>query len=217
MALRIIIGLAAIVTLGACDTMHSPVTPTDIAPVAAPAAASPQSHSTHAQASRPQPTQSQPSSRAARAAQSQSHERQVIMNDACDAESFNAVLGAGTCVGRGGVTFDRFIGQLTRSERVASWFFAPPRTTARVGDTFVAVNRGGETHTFTEVSDFAGGIVDDLNDLMHLSMVAPECAALAPRDFVPAGGTYRANITDPGVAKYMCCIHPWMRLQANVK
>jgi hypothetical protein len=139
------------------------------------------------------------------------------MSDACDPETFNAVLGPNSCVRNGGVTFDNFIAQLTRVERVPSWFFAPPNATARVGDEFVVWNKGGETHTFTEVDDFGGGIVPSLNALMHLSTVAPECTTLAPEDFVRAGGTYREDISEAGLEKYQCCIHPWMRLEARIR
>jgi hypothetical protein len=49
------------------------------------------------------------------------------------------------------------------------------------------MNQGGETHTFTEVDEFGGGIVADLNERMHLSTVAPECRALEQDDFVAPG------------------------------
>jgi hypothetical protein len=38
--------------------------------------------------------------------------RRVQMLDACDGPTFNAAIGEGTCVRNGGVTFERFIGQL---------------------------------------------------------------------------------------------------------
>src|SRR5829696_3338755 len=39
--------------------------------------------------------------------------RLVTMLDACDPTSFNAVIGPGTCVRNGGVTFQQFINELT--------------------------------------------------------------------------------------------------------
>jgi hypothetical protein len=188
MSLRIVIVVAAVATVIACDKMNSPAAPTDAAAVAL----------TTGQGT-------------------QSHERQVIVSDACDPETFNAVLGPGGCVRNGGVTFEKFIDQLTRMQRVPSWFFAPPNATARVGDEFVVVNRGGETHTFTEVEEFGGGRVASLNALMHLPTVAPECANLPPADFIPAGGTFREDISEAGLEKYQCCIHPWMRLEARIR
>jgi hypothetical protein len=75
----------------------------------------------------------------------------------------------------------------------------------------LAINRGGEVHTFTEVEEFGGGIVPLLNQLSHNTAVAPECQALAPSDFVPAGGTTSDDVEEAGVEHYQCCIHPWMR------
>ena len=40
----------------------------------------------------------------------------VKMRDACDAESFNAVIGPGTCVDAGNVTFDEMIASLASTE-----------------------------------------------------------------------------------------------------
>jgi plastocyanin len=142
----------------------------------------------------------------------------VNMQDACDPDTFNAPpRGANTCVRAGGVTFDQFIAQLTRLGLIGSWRFAPSIANVQVGQTFVATNRGGEVHTFTEVAEFGGGIVPVLNDLAHVPNVAPECNpnVLEPDDFVPSGGTYRETIEHTGRLKFQCCIHPWMRMEAS--
>jgi hypothetical protein len=91
------------------------------------------------------------------------------------------------------------------------------RANLQVGQTFVATNRGGEVHTFTEVAEFGGGIVPLLNDLAHVANVAPECNpnVLEPDDFVPSGRTYRKIIEYTGHLKFQCCIHPWMRIEAS--
>jgi plastocyanin len=140
----------------------------------------------------------------------------VNIHDACDPDTFNAVLGPGMCVRAGGVKFDDFIAQLTRLTFVGSWHFAPPRANATVGQTFVVINRGGEVHTFTEVEEFGGGVVPALNDLAKVPAVAPECTALEDEDRIKPGASYREDIEDAGVEKYQCCIHPWMRLEARV-
>lgn len=139
----------------------------------------------------------------------------VTMMDACDPETFNAVLGPGGCVRSGGVTFDDFIAQLTKHGSIGAWRFAPGIAQVQVGQTFDAVNRGGEAHTFTEVAEFGGGIVPDLNQLSGVPNVAPECTALAPDDFVAPGATYHETVEHTGALKYQCCIHPWMRLEAT--
>ena len=142
----------------------------------------------------------------------------VTLQDACDPETFNAVVGAGTCVRNGGVTFTHFIDQLTRFGSIGAWHMAPRNSNLLVGQRFVAVNNGGEVHTFTEVEEFGGGIVPVLNDLAHTPDVAPECLALDPDDFVAPGATYQSDVEeDAGDEKYQCCIHHWMRLQAHVR
>jgi plastocyanin len=138
-------------------------------------------------------------------------QRLVQMMDACEPESFNAAVGPGTCTRPGGLTFAKFIALLGRHQKVGAWHFAPPTLNARVGQELLAVNQGGEVHTFTEVEEFGGGIVPDLNNLSGEPVPAPECLALEPDDFVPPGGTYIDEVEEEGAERYQCCIHPWMR------
>jgi len=138
--------------------------------------------------------------------------RRVEILDACDPTSFNAVLGEGGCTRPGGLSFTSFIEELTAKGEVGAWRFAPASNVqAKVGGTLLAINRGGEAHTFTEVEEFGGGIVPMLNDLSHNTVVAPECLALAPSDFIAPGGTKSEDVDEAGTELYQCCIHPWMR------
>src|SRR5829696_9015297 len=116
--------------------------------------------------------------------------RIVTMLDACDPTSFDAVLGSGTCVRNGGVTFQQFINELTARGTAGGWLFAPSNMHVMVGNTLLAVNRGGEAHTFTEVEHFGGGFVQSLNQLSGNPVPAAECLQLDPSDFVPPGGTH---------------------------
>ena len=147
------------------------------------------------------------------------HDVVVNMLDACDGDSFNAIFGAGTCNRAGGVTFDQFIAELTHLGSIGPWRFAGLTANVQVGQDFVATNKGGEVHTFTEVAEFGGGLVPLLNQLSHVPDVAPECtpAALDPDDFVPPGGTYRERVSHSGNVKFQCCIHPWMRSEVKVR
>jgi plastocyanin len=140
----------------------------------------------------------------------------VTIFDACDPETFNAALGPGTCVRSGGVRFATFLEQLGQHHSVGAWHFAPPSVTMRVGQLLVATNRGGETHTFTEVDEFGGGIVPQLNQLTGLTEVAPECTRLAGTDFLAPGASSSEKEEEAGVEKYQCCIHPWMRAQVRI-
>jgi plastocyanin len=139
------------------------------------------------------------------------------MMDACDPASFNAVLGPGTCVRQGGVTFQNFLRLLGEHQSIGAWHNAPGSMNVRVGQTLLAVNQGGEVHTFTEVEEFGGGIVPDLNALSGNPVPAPECLALAGPDFVPPGGTRTHEVEEPGTARYECCIHPWMRTTVTAR
>jgi hypothetical protein len=140
----------------------------------------------------------------------------VTMFDACDPETFNAALGAGTCTRSGGVRFADFLALLGRHHSIGAWHFAPPNVTMRAGQMLIARNLGGETHTFTEVDEFGGGIVPDLNRLTGLTTVAPECTHLAPSDFLAPGSSSSEEEEEAGVEKYQCCIHPWMRAQVRI-
>ena len=139
----------------------------------------------------------------------------VNLMDACDPETFNAAVGPGTCVRNGGVTFANFLELLSLHHSVGAWHFSPPQTHLAVGDLLIAVNKGGETHTFTEVEEFGGGIVPDLNQRMGLTTVAPECNP-ATLTFIPSGGSTSEVTDEQGVEKYQCCIHPWMRAEVRI-
>lgn len=140
----------------------------------------------------------------------------VTMFDACDPETFNAAFGAGTCTRSGGVRVEKFLEQLGRHHSIGAWRFAPPNVMMRVGQMLVAINRGGEVHTFTEVEEFGGGIIADLNELTGLTTVAPECTRLAPGDFLAPGASSSEVEEEAGVEKYQCCIHPWMRAEVRI-
>jgi hypothetical protein len=137
--------------------------------------------------------------------------------DGCDPTTFNAVLGEGTCVRNGGVEFTKFLELLGQHQKVGAWHNAPGTLNVRVGQTLLAVNQGGEAHTFTEVAAFGGGIVPLLNQLSGAPVPAPECLALGPTDFVPAGGVTTDEVEGPGTEFYQCCLHPWMRTTVSAK
>ena len=140
--------------------------------------------------------------------------RQVQVLDDCDPASFNAAIGPGTCVKDGGTTFSEFIGQLLAQGRAPAWRFAPGQLKLDPGGTLAANNRGGEDHTFTEVANFGGGCIAALNVLLGLTPV-PECAGFPGGAFaatlVPPSGTVTTAPLPPGVHRYECLIHPWMR------
>ena len=146
-----------------------------------------------------------------------SQSRTVQVLDDCDAASFNAVIGPGTCIKEGNVTFGEFIGQLVSQGRAPAWRFSPGQLKLSPDDTVAASNRGGEFHTFTEVAAFGGGCVDELNEILGLTPV-PECATpgiFGSTGIAPGGTTTTAPLA-AGTHRFMCLIHPWMRTTATV-
>jgi hypothetical protein len=141
--------------------------------------------------------------------------RQVTMMDACDGPTFNQVIGPGTCNRNGGVSFSEFVALLTAHQSAGAWRNAPTQTEAWQGDSLIAVNNGGEAHTFTRVANFGGGIIPFLNDLAGTPVEATECTTES--DFVPPGGTDSESLDETGELKFQCCIHPWMRTTVLVK
>jgi plastocyanin len=146
--------------------------------------------------------------------------RQVQALDDCDAATFNAALGPGTCVKNGSTTFPEFIAQLQAQGRAPAWRFAPGQLKLDAGGTVTAHNRGGELHTFTQVANFGGGCIAALNDLLGLTPV-PECAGFPGGAFgatlVPPGGTVTTTPLTPGIHRYECLIHPWMQTTVTVR
>ena len=162
------------------------------------------------------PAPTAPTASRAGAALAEDGVRRVEMLDACDPASFDAVLGAGACTRSGGLNFSDFIAQVTAKGEADAWRFVPGNNLeARVGETLLAINRGGEVHTFTEVARFGGGIIPLLNQLSHNPDVAPECQTLQPSDFIAAGGTTTDEVE--GDELYQCCIHPWMRTTVHAR
>jgi plastocyanin len=142
----------------------------------------------------------------------------VSMMDACDPTTFDAALqDPNACLRNGGMSFQEFVAQLQKHQRVGAWHFAPPSLNVSEGSTLTAINRGGEVHTFTEVEHFGGGIVPLLNQLSGNPTPAPECQALGPGDLVAPGGRFTVTESEAGVENYQCCIHPWMRATVRVR
>jgi len=145
--------------------------------------------------------------------------RTVSIMDQCDPETFNAAVGPGTCVGNaGGVPIDVFLAEVGKTQQAGPWHFAPGVVHMRDGEALQARNNGGETHTFTEVQQFGGGLVDLLNQLSGNPVPAPECNVRNPEiQFVPPGRVTAPDLEEPGVHHYQCCIHPWMRTDIVVR
>ena len=140
--------------------------------------------------------------------------RPIQILDACDPTSFDAVFGLGTCIRPGGRNLTDFIGEVSAKGEADAWRFAPGNIEARVGQMLLAINKGGEKHTFTEVKKFGGGLNATLNELSHNTEVAPECNTST---LIAAGSSQTDELDEPGTELYQCCIHPWMRTTVTVR
>ena len=161
----------------------------------------------------------------------------IGLRDACDPGTFNANVGPGTCKpGQHGTTkFKFFIAELTTDQIAGAWRFNPLLNTTQGTDQLVTLdlasgqttslqNTGGETHTFTKVASFGGGVVDPLNQLSGNPTPAPECLQTEnPTNIYVEAGTTETGPTagsdqlPAGATNWECCIHPWMRMTINVQ
>jgi plastocyanin len=149
--------------------------------------------------------------------------RQVQIRDDCDPTTFNAVVGPGTCAGKGKTTFADFVAELTATQTAKRWVFKPSEAGARAGQMVVATNRGGETHTFTCVTKFGGGVVAFLNHLTGNDALAQPCKfatvfdAVGPTAVAPGTSSKPVTIGSSDTVKFQCVIHPWMRTEFHVE
>jgi plastocyanin len=144
--------------------------------------------------------------------------QRVEMRDDCDPKTFNQAIGPGACVGNGDTTFNDFIARLTKDHTVGAWRNNPDKVGVPRGTSLSVHNEGGETHSFTCVTRFGGGVVDLLNQLSGNTTPAVPCDPNQDPRFVPAGGTVEVPLSStPGTYQFQCLIHPWMRTVVTVK
>jgi plastocyanin len=119
------------------------------------------------------------------------------------------------------VTFGAFIGELSATHKVATWNFSPAAFTVQKGARLIVTNRGGETHTYTEVAAFGFGIVPILNALTFGATGTPR-PEFASATFLAPGQTQVLRTTGKkprlglGLHRFECAIHPWMQGMVTV-
>jgi plastocyanin len=157
-------------------------------------------------------------------AQVNGNDNNIAVMDTCDPgdEAWDMTGGCSQKQQRGDVTNAEF-GMLLRSPLTIpangalighpAWRNEPSHVTANAGRTVRVVNRGGRGHTFTEVTDFGGGFIGQLN--VGLTP-APQCLDQASIVALAPGATQQLNLA-PGLHKFQCCIHPWMRATIRVE
>ena len=148
--------------------------------------------------------------------------KQIVALDECDPTTFNAALGPDFCKN---VTLGAFTTLSKLFEEAASgtpdpnWDFEPDGVEMDQGTILSVVDQGGEPHTFTEVAHFGGGFIPGLNDGED---TVPECAGgfskvAVARTRILQGSHVEITNLKKGKHHFQCCIHPWMRVNVDVK
>jgi len=148
---------------------------------------------------------------------------QVVALDECDPKTFNAALGPGFCrnIALGySTTLSELFSEAQSGHQDPNWDFEPDTVHLKQGTTLSVVDQGGEPHTFTEVAEFGGGFIKQLNGPGEQTI--PECAGgfgkvAVARSRMLQGSQLQVTGLAPGEHLFQCCIHPWMRVKVEVK
>lgn len=148
---------------------------------------------------------------------------QVVALDECDPATFNAALGPDFCrnIALGAVTtLSTLFSEAQAGTPDPNWDFEPDIVNMKSQATLIAVDQGGEPHTFTEVAQFGGGFIPGLNGPGETTV--PECVggfsnvAVAKTRILQGSETHITGLSK-GEHRFQCCIHPWMRVKVQVK
>jgi len=151
---------------------------------------------------------------------------QVVVLDECDPTTFNAALGPNFChnVSLAPLGFATTLSDLFAKAAAGTpdpnWDFEPDQMTIKKGTPVVAVDQGGEPHTFTEVAEFGGGFIPGLNKPGEASV--PECEGgfanvAVAKTRILQGSQLQVSNLSKGKHLFQCCLHPWMRMEVDVK
>jgi hypothetical protein len=137
--------------------------------------------------------------------------RNMLILDRCDPATFNAMFGEGTCIMRKrGVPVQTFLSKVNPQDGGhRAWRFKPDELRLGRRQSLRLKNRGGETHTFTEVVEFGGGFAAPLNAVFPPG--TPLAVPIGGTRFIDAGQTIDMAPLSPGVHRFECLIHPWMQ------
>jgi len=148
---------------------------------------------------------------------------QVVALDECDPATFNAALGPDFChnVTLGAfTTLSDLFAKAAAGTPDPGWDFEPDTLSIKKGTPIIAVDQGGEPHTFTEVAQFGGGFIPVLN--APGEDVVPECVGgfanvAVAKTRILQGSQLQVSGLSKGKHFFQCCIHPWMRVEVDVK
>lgn len=148
---------------------------------------------------------------------------QIVALDECDPTTFNAALGPDFCknVTLGAfTTLSNLFAEAAAGTPDPNWDFEPDAVKVDEGATVSVVDQGGEPHTFTEVKHFGGGFIPGLN--APGEQMVPECSGgfsnlAVAKTRILQGSHVEISGLSKGKHHFQCCIHPWMRVNVEVK
>jgi hypothetical protein len=143
-------------------------------------------------------------------------DKRITIRDDCDPTDPNWNATGGCTLQKGDVNEAEFRVELASPLSASvighqAWRNDPPYLKIGTDEDVNLTNRGGRTHTFTEVANFGGGRVPPLNQGL---VMAPECATATN---IPPGTGAKLSGLSAGNHRFQCCIHPWMRAIVKVK
>ena len=137
--------------------------------------------------------------------------RRISVLDDCDPTDPGWTPTGGCFLLDGQVTFAQFFAAAPIGH--PAWRNDPSYMKIKADKNVQVINNGGRDHTFTAVADFGGGIVFPLN--LPGQATVPECGNFGSSLLTP-GAELRLEDLQPGIHKYQCCFHPWMRAEIRV-
>jgi plastocyanin len=155
--------------------------------------------------------------------ESASHAVQIVALDECDPATFNDALGPDFCrnIALGASTkLSDLFAKAAAGTPDPGWDFEPDVVKVKEGTPLSVVDQGGEPHTFTEVTRFGGGFIPGLNAPGEDAV--PECAGgfsnlAVAKTRILQGSELKVAELSKGKHRFQCCIHPWMRVEVDVK
>jgi plastocyanin len=157
--------------------------------------------------------------------------QRIRLEDRCDPNNFPPGLCAPSSTGHIGIQqLLDFIHarpqHVLKEENALGWRFEPDEVGIKAGSTVQAFNAGGEVHTFTQLppnTPFQDlGCVDVLNNALLGTPLGVVNTAFCPQALataVPAGkpSAKMPLPPTPGIVRFQCFIHPWMRTTVKVE
>ena len=144
----------------------------------------------------------------------------VAIRDDCDPNDWPGPPPGGGCeLEDGDVTVAEFNGELSSPLSLSvighqAWRNDPAYLKIEEGETVKVKNKGGRSHTFTEVANFGGGRVPPFNQGLD---PPPECLNVPQSPPVAPGAAVEVTGLGVGNHRFQCCFHPWMRALIKVK